>query len=78
RTIVHLVNHHGNRPVDDNNVCVETVLPVRDITMRLRVDEEPQAVRLQPDGVEPAWSMEDGVLTVQVPEVQIHTIVEIV
>jgi hypothetical protein len=36
RTLIHLVSHHGNRPVDGNNVCVERVLPVRDVTVRLR------------------------------------------
>jgi len=77
RTLVHLVNHHGNRPVDGNNVCVETVLPVTDIVVRVRVPNPPKTVLLQPEGVEPEWSMAGGVLTVQVPEVQIHTIVEI-
>ena len=77
RRLVHLVNHHGNRPVDGNNLCVESVLPVRDVTVRLRVESQPNAVRLQPDGVEPAWSVEDGTLVVEIPQVDVHTILEI-
>ncbi len=77
RRLVHLVNHHGNRPVDGNNVCVESVLPVRDVTVRLRVDSQPNAVRLQPDGVEPVWSLEDGTLVVEIPQVDVHAILEI-
>ena len=77
RRLVHLVNHHGNRPVDGNNVCVESVLPVRDVTVRLRVDFEPGQVLQQPDGIEPSWSVEDGVLVVEVPQVDVHTILGI-
>jgi hypothetical protein len=77
RRLVHLVNHHGNRPVDGNNVCVESVLPVRDVTVRLRVDSQPGQVLQQPDGIEPSWAVQDGVLVVEVPQVDVHTILEI-
>lgn len=78
RTLVHLVNHHGNRPVDGNNVCVEQVLPVRDVTVRLAWPIQPAKVTLEPEGLVPAWSYGGGVVEVRVPEVYIHTAIAVV
>jgi hypothetical protein len=75
RLLVHLVNHHGNRPVDKNFVCVEQVLPVRGITVRLRSERKPLAVTLEPGAGTCRWSWRRGVLTVRVREVAIHTAV---
>ena len=83
RLLVHLVNHHGNRPVHDtraysgkappNNVCVEQVLPVNDVTVRLRLEHRPRQVRLEPGGVEPSWKYAGGYLQVHLSSVYIHT-----
>ena len=78
RRLVHLVNHHGNRPVDKNNVCVEQVLPVRNLVVRLRCEHRPSAVTLEPGNTACRWSWRRGLLTVRVPEVQIHTAVVVV
>jgi hypothetical protein len=78
RTLVHLVNHHGNRPVDGNNVCVEQVLPVRGITVQLRHATRPRRVTLEPGGHAPEWRYVDGMVEVRVPQVAIHTAIAIV
>jgi hypothetical protein len=78
RTLIHLVNHHGNRPVDGNNVCVEQVLPLRDVRVRLAHAGRPAQVTLQPEGQVPYWTYEGGILEVRVPEVYIHTAVAVV
>ncbi len=78
RTLVHLVNHHGNRPVDGNNLCVEEVLPVRDITVRLARATRPAQVTLEPGGQVPDWAYSRGVVEVHIPEVCIHTAIAIV
>ncbi|NLX42558.1 MAG: hypothetical protein GXY79_03665, partial [Chloroflexi bacterium] len=77
RTLVHLVNQHGNRPVDRNYYCLEQPLPVRDITVRLRCASQPSRVTLEPEGIEPVWEYQEGVLTVRVPQVVIHTIIAV-
>jgi len=51
---------------------MESVLPVRDVAIRLRVDDRPSTVPLQPDSVEPIWSIQDNVLVVRVPLVDVH------
>jgi len=72
RTLVHLVNGHGNRPVDRNNVCVEQALPVRGVSVALRWAQRPALVTLEPGGVRPEWQYADGLLVVRVPEVDVH------
>ena len=78
RTLIHLVNHHGNRPVDRNNVCVEQVLPVRDVTVRLRRATRPVQVTLEPGGQSANWKYADGIVKVSIPEVHIHTTIAVV
>lgn len=73
RVLVHLVNHHGNRPVDRINYCLEQVLPVRDVRVRLRYASKPNRVTLEPGGQWVEWTYSDGVIDVRVPEVRIHT-----
>lgn len=77
RLLVHLVNHHGNRPVDRNNVCVEQVLPVRGVVARVRCAHRPSAVTLEPGTAPCRWSWRRGMLTVRVPEVRIHTAIAV-
>ena len=64
--------------MDRNNVCVEQVLPVRGVTVRLRCETQPTQVTLEPGGLAAAWEYADGVLTVSVPEVTIHTAIAVV
>ncbi|MHB9031998.1 MAG: alpha-amylase family protein [Anaerolineae bacterium] len=77
RTLVHLVNQHGDHAVDGNGRCTEQVLPVRDIQVQLRVPERPTKVTLEPDGTSAQWVYAEDVLTVQVPEVYIHRVVAV-
>jgi hypothetical protein len=76
RLLVHLLNHHGDRPLDGNNRCTEQILPVRDVTVKIRCPQ-PADVRLEPGGETASWRYADGVLTVQVPEVVIHRAVAV-
>jgi hypothetical protein len=78
RLLVHLVNHHGNRPVDKNNVCVEQVLPLRGLVVRLRYPAWPSAVTLEPGGAACRWTWSRGVLTVRLPTLHIHTAIAVV
>jgi Hypothetical glycosyl hydrolase 6/Beta-galactosidase trimerisation domain len=79
RLLVHLVNQHGGRPVDGNNYCLEpdSIAPVHDITVRIRQPRRPTQVTLEPDGIVPQWSFNDGVVTVEVPVVAIHRVVAV-
>ena len=72
RELVHLINSHGNRPVDGNGVCIEQVLPVCGVTVRLRRRERPKRVTSEPSGEALGWTWDEGIVTIQVPQVDIH------
>lgn len=77
RTLVHLVNHHGWRPVDGNNYCLEQVLPVLGVTLRLRRSTQPIRVTLEPGTRSADWGYSDGIVKVRLPKIDIHTAVAI-
>ncbi len=77
RMLVHLVNQHGGRAVDGNNYCLEQVMPVHNVTVRVRLPQRPARITLEPDGASPQWSYSNGIATVQVPEVAIHRAVAV-
>jgi hypothetical protein len=77
RLLVHLVNPHGDRPTDGNNRCAEFVQPVHDVKVRVRRDAKPARVTLEPGGESAAWTYAGGVVTVEVPAVEIHRVVAI-
>ncbi len=76
RTIIHLINHHGDRPVDKNYACTEKVPAVRDIKIKI-LCERPVKVVLEPGRVKTRWSWKNGILQVCVDEVDIHRAVVI-
>ena len=77
RLIVHLINPHGNRPVDGNGYCLETVLPVRDVELAIACTTPPEAVTLEPGGETLDWRWDDGRVHCRVPEVAIHRAVSL-
>lgn len=77
RILVHLINHHGDRPVDGNNYCLEHVLPVPAVMVHLRCKARPSRVTLEPGGSLPEWRYLHSVVSVRVPEVLLHQVVAI-
>jgi len=85
--LVHLVNHHGNRPVQDmfgsvegselQHVCVDHVLPLHNVVVHYERDAAPVQVTLEPQGVAPKWEYVDGRVTVSIPRLEIHTAIAI-
>jgi hypothetical protein len=75
RLLIHLINQHGDHPVDGNYRCVEQIPPVRGVTVRVRCPKRPRRVTLEPGGQKPTWRFAGNVVTVNVPEVTIHRIV---
>jgi hypothetical protein len=74
RLIAHLVNYTGQKRVG-NLAHVEEVIPVRDIVLRVRTGQSPTQVVLQPDGFGLPWDYANGVVTVRLPELQLHAMV---
>ena len=72
RTLIHLVNWHGNRPADLGALCIEETHAVSDVEVRYPCAVRPAEVLLEPGGLRPRWSYGDGAVTVSVPRVEAH------
>lgn len=71
--VIHLVNYGSLYPVGNRrNVASERIIPARDTVIELRTGRPPQAVTWEPFGLKLDHSYENGVTTIQVPEVEIH------
>ena len=86
--IVHLVNHHGDRPVQNSlspsasrplqYACAQYIPAIGPVTVRIAADDLPQKVMLEPGGVEAEWSYDAGIVTVTIPVVDIHMAVRMI
>jgi hypothetical protein len=76
RLIVHLLNYFAQKR---NAVLVnnEELLPVSDIEVSVQTDVPPHGVMLQPDGMEPVWSYQDGRTVISLPRLEIHAMIVI-
>jgi hypothetical protein len=76
KTYVHLINTSG--PHDNPNVMVyEEVPALGNITVNLRASAAPKNVRLQPGNMPLKYKYSNGNITIPVPQVAIHTILEV-
>lgn len=76
RTYVHIVNLLGEHR-SERVKTFDSIPPVKDVTVRLRADEKPKSVKIQPQNEPVAFTFDNGVVTVKVDEVKIHDILEI-
>ena len=70
--VVNLVNRGAGEALSPNRVIVEELPPVTDVVLRIRRDTAPASVTVAPGGETPRWAFADGVLTIEIPRVEIH------
>jgi len=74
RCVVHIVNYHAQRRANHVEV-IEEVIPLRDVSVSLRLEEEPSRAYLAPENIPLDVSHADGVARVLVPRVNEHAMV---
>ena len=75
RLLVNLINRGAGEALSANRVIVEELPPVENVVLKIRRDTRPQSVTLVPGGRQLAWGHANGLLSVKVPKVFIHTVV---
>ena len=76
KTMVHLINT-GGAHFNSKVFTYHEVPRIGPITVTLHQDAEPAAVKLQPGGTTLEHHFKNGILTVTVPTIDIHSIVEL-
>jgi len=77
KVMVNLVNRGAGEMLYSQRTIVTELLPVEDISLRVRQSLPPRRVSLAPSGEDLDWTFDDGVVTIAVPRVEIHDIVVI-
>ncbi len=75
--LCHLLNRGVGEMTYPQRVIVESVPPVRDVTLSVRRAAAPEQVMLQPAGTPLAWVRDGEQIRIAIPEITIHDIVEI-
>jgi len=76
RMLVQLVNANGLHHAA-NSMIEKSIAPVCDICLKIRLDEKPSSILLQPEGTKLDFSWRDGSAYVNIPRVDIHNVLEI-
>jgi hypothetical protein len=78
RTMVHLINHVGERSMKGTIAYTENIIPIFNIGVRVKVHTPPSSVILMPENQELAWeTLADGKISISVPKLDIHSIIVI-
>jgi len=77
KLLVQLINTNGLHHAA-NRFTEESIPPVCDICLRIKLDKKPSALRLQPEGKKLSFKWSDGYACVSVPRVDIHSVLEVV
>jgi hypothetical protein len=75
RLLVNLINRGAGETLHARRAIVEELPPVRDAGLTIRWESAPRSVSLVPEGCEATWRYDEGVVRVQVPQVEVHSVV---
>lgn len=74
---VNLVNIAGEH-TNQNAIGYDEIPALKDLTISIKTDKKPARLLLQPEGIELMVDFQKGVSTVVVPELKIHSILEVI
>jgi hypothetical protein len=77
RMYVNLINIAGEH-TNQNAIGYDEIPSIKDITVSIQTGQKPAQIILQPDGKELKVDFQDGISKVVVPEVMIHSILEVI
>jgi hypothetical protein len=76
--LVNLINRGAGEALSPRRVVVEELPPVEHVTVRVRADERPASVTVFPEDRPASWHYEEGIATIKLERVDIHSVVRIV
>ena len=76
RILVNLI-HHPAKTYDMCRYVIDTIEPIKDFKITLKLVNKPNLVFLERQDNVPEWSYQNGVLSVSIPNLHIHTVIVI-
>jgi hypothetical protein len=75
RLLINLINRGAGEMHSPQRVIVEELLPVENVTVRVRRDTAPKSISVVPKETQMDWTYAKGLLQVHLPQVEIHSVV---
>jgi alpha-L-fucosidase len=75
--VIHLVNRGAGEMLNDHRVVVEELPPVTDVVLRVQRDTAPARIDIFPPTPGTETTVADGVVTIRLPSVEIHTVITV-
>jgi len=77
KLLVNLINRGSGETLSANRNTVENLPPIANVFVRVRRASAPKSVTMVPADAKIGWTYKNGLLTVKVPQVDIHRVVVI-
>jgi len=77
RMFVNLINVAGEH-TNPNAIGYDEIPSIKDLTVGIRTTKKPAKILMQPEGREMKFDYENGVSTMLVPDLDIHSILEVI
>jgi len=75
KLLVNLINRGSGEALAANRVTVENLPPIENVLVRVRREGAPKSVTIVPSDVKISWAYNNGLLSVKVPQVDIHRVI---
>ena len=77
KLLVNLINRGSGETFAANRNTVENLPPIENVVVSVRRERSPQSVTMVPPDIKITWAYNDGILTVKIPQVDIHRVLVI-
>ncbi len=78
RTLVHLINHNGERSLNNTIEYTEDIIPIFNIGVKVKLNKLPVSVKLMPENKLLTWNKTDNSsISITIPKLDIYSIVVI-
>ena len=73
---INLINVGGNHS-GENTIGYDEVPSLKEIEVAIKTDSRPRSIKLQPEGKSLKYKYSDGRYVVKIPEIALHSILEV-
>lgn len=74
KLLVNLINRGSGEPLSANRVTVAELPPIENVVVRVRRERAPKSVTIVPSDVNIHSSYKNGLITIEIPRVEIHRV----
>ena len=77
KLMVNLINRGTGEPLSDGRITIANLPPIENVVVRVRRESAPKSVTIVPSDVKIQSSYKDGVIMIEIPQIDIHRVVVI-